>query len=474
MQPFLRSANRKWACNRLPLNYTLTLLAELFRYFIDDSIFRLRLLSAFARCTDFTEPLTRSPARQSVPYLHSYLMYQALREQPTPTSRLGRIRLAARAIDGPDSELTYLSSLVCLAITANVYPLLWKPTIKPDDSDGCDNANTEADFFVAAAYLGRKDHIAHLIAKGVPYCRNPDGLSFDSQVFGSALSAASMQGNLEMIKLLLLCTPQYCNAGTLPVLVAHRMLIVNSAYSDRANTCNQQAVFNFVLDTILVEWFKSGDEAMHSRPLAIVLGCASCPNDFERAALLLPPFYHDRAMDVKGQLMMNVQDGKVEMVRYLLNKGVSPNIEDLYSTPIIRAIKGGNDTILRMLLDSNADPTYKTLDRNNALMTAVWKGRVAVANILLDRGVDPNEGYPPPIVLAVFKEHLNMFRLLRDHGARLDTPETGGLAMMVAGVHGLSSMQDVLVHEGVRRDVILDDDPAWASQHWAYNSLWLI
>ncbi|KAI0458964.1 hypothetical protein F5B21DRAFT_458422 [Xylaria acuta] len=89
-----------------------------------------------------------------------------------------------------------------------------------------------------------------------------------------------------------------------------------------------------------------------------------------------------------------------------------------------------------------------------------------LGRILLDRGVNPNVGHPPPVVLAIFKEHLNMFQILRDYGARLDTPETGGLAMALADVHGLSSMQDVLVHEGVSRDVIPDFDLSREAKSW--------
>lgn len=185
----------------------LTLLAGQFKGFIDSSIFRLRFLSRFANPRYFPPPMRRSSARESLPYLHSYLMYQVLREQPTAASRLGRIRLAAQVLNGSDGNLECLSSLVCLAITVKVYPLFWESTANPEDLDRCDNADTEADVFVAAAYLGRKDYVAHLIAKGIPSCQDPYLDSFNSGVFGSALNAATIQGNLEIIKLLLLRTP---------------------------------------------------------------------------------------------------------------------------------------------------------------------------------------------------------------------------------------------------------------------------
>lgn len=63
--------------------------------------------------------------------------------------------------------------------------------------------------------------------------------------------------------------------------------------------------------------------------------------------------------------------------------------------------------------------------------------------------------HPPPIVIAVFKENSGMFRLLRENGARLDTPETGGWAMALARSHEFCSMIDLLVREGVGKDVVL-------------------
>ncbi|CAJ2500327.1 Uu.00g031800.m01.CDS01 [Anthostomella pinea] len=62
--------------------------------------------------------------------------------------------------------------------------------------------------------------------------------------------------------------------------------------------------------------------------------------------------------------------------------------------------------------------------------------------MLLDAEAKFNEGCPPPIVLAVFEEDVDMFRLLRKYGAKLDTPETGNWAMGVAQFYELQSITD--------------------------------
>ncbi|KAI0545246.1 ankyrin [Xylaria curta] len=433
-----------------------------FKQFIDNSVFRFRLLSTFDRDHYFLKSTRRLSVRDCFPYIHSYLMYQVLRAQPSISPHLRRVYLAARAL----GELERLDSLMRLAISVYVYPLLGESTAKPEDLGECDDADVEADVFVAAVYLGRKDYIApRMTANNLPCHEHPNANLVYSTIFGSAFAAATMQGNVEMIKLLLLCTPQYRDAGTLPDRILDDMLIDNSCHINETSTYNRQALLDFVLDMISNE-SKSGKK-MRSQPFILALRHALFPNQFERAAALMPSSY---LMDSEDLLITNVEQGNVDMVRYWLDKGVSPNIDPWDSTPLIKAIKGSNDTIIRMLLDSGSDLSYKTRYKNNALMTAVWKGRIAIANILLDRGVNPNEGYPPPIVIAIFKENLSMFRLLRDHGARLDTPDTGGLAMAIADSHGLSSMQTILMHEGVSQDVIR---PSRAGSCWTYDSLWV-
>ncbi|KAK8058042.1 hypothetical protein PG994_008490 [Apiospora phragmitis] len=150
------------------------------------------------------------------------------------------------------------------------------------------------------------------------------------------------------------------------------------------------------------------------------------------------------------------------MVKHLLEQGVLPHqeqggVEDYhveFCKTLIDAVKHGNTDIVRLLLEHGADPN-RLHAPDSPLMVAVRKGWFSVAETLFAAGAGANDDSPPPIVLAVLKENMDMFRLLRRHGARLDTADSGGLAMTVAVHHGLQSMVDVLEHEGVERDMIL-------------------
>ena len=77
-------------------------------------------------------------------------------------------------------------------------------------------------------------------------------------------------------------------------------------------------------------------------------------------------------------------------------------------------------------------------------MAAVHRGNLALVGMLINHGQNINEGCPPPIVIAVLKEDLQMFRFLREKGAVIDTPETGPWAMTFAEAFGLDSMIDSL------------------------------
>lgn len=121
---------------------------------------------------------------------------------------------------------------------------------------------------------------------------------------------------------------------------------------------------------------------------------------------------------------------------------------------MLNAVRGGGDIITRILLDAGADPNWCS-PHDTVLIEAAQKRNVGLAKLLVDYGADVNFGSPSPIVIAVVKEHVDMLRLFREHGARLDTPESGGWAMAAAKSHGLCSMVELLVSEGVDEDSVL-------------------
>jgi len=87
--------------------------------------------------------------------------------------------------------------------------------------------------------------------------------------------------------------------------------------------------------------------------------------------------------------------------------------------PLIEATLNGQTDTVRSLLRSGADTNavYRT---NTALTYAARDGFLDIARLLIDAGADVNwidgEGVTP-LILASFKDHEAIVRLLLDHGA---------------------------------------------------------
>ncbi|KAI0815450.1 hypothetical protein GGR55DRAFT_346958 [Xylaria sp. FL0064] len=424
-----------------------------FKHFIDDSLFRIGLDKICESGWSCLFPEVTSPHhRASLSYLNSHLVRQVLREERNHILKpLGRIRHVARTLSGGEDDLMYLSSLLYLVskergefplFEKNVYPFgnPFEPMI-------------ERDVFVANAYLGRKKECIEFMSsvenpQDIPCCSR----SREFEIFGNALDAATLQGNLEMIKLLISQCPKSCGNPYWAALP--RILNINSAEAHQEGVDDRQAIYDFVLAKIL---FSSGDEIPKSDRDTILFSAlynALEPKSFERVFPLVNP----EPETLQRILSINVRQGRIEMVRHLLNRGVSPNsrrgeMEGSLRAPIVEAICSGHDEILSMLLDYKANPNHHEGDRHtNALMAAVWQDRVPPVKILLDRGANLNEGHPAPLVLAVYKENIDMYQPLRKRGAKLSGGWVSPLAMEVTYLHGLSSMQDILVKDGVCKD----------------------
>ena len=84
------------------------------------------------------------------------------------------------------------------------------------------------------------------------------------------------------------------------------------------------------------------------------------------------------------------EKGNLKEVKFLISIGADVNGTRLCGgRPLISAIIGHNNDVVKLLLDAGADP-------NNAVFTplrwAVFEGNIEVIKMLLDSGADPNKG----------------------------------------------------------------------------------
>ncbi|KAK7752289.1 hypothetical protein SLS62_005825 [Diatrype stigma] len=447
-----------------------------FKEYIDAAILALRLLS---NVTDSARQLGQRlwPAWDSnedwVSYVYNYLASQALEEGPNESS-LGRVYRVAQALceqDGDTKRETlqaHLKSLVRLAARDTAWFFVGSPT---STMNNYTDPELKADICVAAIYLGRKSYVEQSIAQSIMHRPINGSAHVPSRLFGDAFGVAMLQGDLDMIKLVLSRTGEYTEGGTIATLSQLKVLTSTSDHGHRA-------AFDFAFD---MEPFNSPTEGQSrvtyrtTSTLENVLSSTRWPAVYDRVAEILGPRsepFDKPEKNLSDGLDRSAAKGRLEMVRHFLDKGVSPDAKfDRDHQPLLSAIRGGDARIVSMLLDAGADPNLHLPAPHTSLTEAAWKRNVALAKLLLDRGADVDKGRPAPVVVAVFKEDLGMFRLLREHGARLDTPETGGSAMALAKLHGLSSMVELLVGEGVGEDVVLHDvaskgEDLWHRRFW--------
>ncbi|KAK7936085.1 hypothetical protein PG985_001580 [Apiospora marii] len=435
----------------------------MFRHYIDDVIFRLQLLHRIPKSPSkewILAPRREPTHTEACSLVFRYLAYQAWIETE-PNSLLGRVRRAAVSISeqlddaGLPAVMSRLGSLCRLAASNENGPgipwmLFWSED--PDEirfHDGrwsitCSDQDLEDDLCVAAAYLGYRSHIQKVVAQRRLLCPWGPTSQVTSRVFGRTYDAAVMSGDMSMLRLLLSSSPSY-----VPDKPLHRNV--------RRTTLELAAIFGHR---------EAYEFALGSKPDSMrtsvedVLQELQYPDQYDRALSILHANPFSRGIEL---LSRKARHGHGEMVKYLLDQGISPNHEHGKEEgpfcrpykPLIQAVEKGNPDIVDLLLERGADPNWFH-PTNTPLMTAARLSRHDIAVALLVGGADVDTGCPPPIVLAVLKEDMDMFRLLRGRfGARLDTPETGGWAMALARLHGLESMVEVLEGEGVGRDVVL-------------------
>ncbi|KAK7963399.1 hypothetical protein PG988_010373 [Apiospora saccharicola] len=375
-----------------------------------------------------------------------YLAYHAWIETE-PNSLLDRIRRAAVFIseqygdtDRP-AVMARLASLCRLAGSNENGPginwmLFWSDD--PDEirnhdrrwSAHCTEAELEDDLCVAAAYLVCRPYIETVISQRRLLCPWGHTSQVESKVFGRTYDAAVMSGNLSMMRLVLSSSPSYVPGGPL-----HRNV--------RRTTLELAAIFGHM---------DAYEFALGSEPDSMRKSIENIVQE------LRYPHQYKQALSILG----NDSSERIE----LLSRKARHGHTDMHGKeegpfcrpykPLIQAVEKGNIDIVHLLLERGAEPNWFH-PTNTPLMVAARLNRLHIAAALLLAGADINVGCPPPIVLAVLKEDMEMFRLLRreEFGARLDTPETGGWAMALARLHGLDSMVEVLENEGVGKDMVL-------------------
>ena len=121
---------------------------------------------------------------------------------------------------------------------------------------------------------------------------------------------------------------------------------------------------------------------------------------------------------INQQLRAAATSGDVNLVKKLLDAGVSPNsIAGDYGTHVLQvAAYAGRKEIVEILLQAGADVNLKSDHLRTALMEAALGGHASIVNRLLQAKADPNaenEDGETAIIFAAFQPHLESIDVIK-------------------------------------------------------------
>lgn len=150
-----------------------------------------------------------------------------------------------------------------------------------------------------------------------------------------------------------------------------------------------------------------------------------------------------------------------EVIELLLHQGVDINTKVEHAgwqglTALIIVVHGGDEHLVRFLIEHGADMEIPSPQGWSALTLAIVEDRFNTVTYLVDQGVNINrkveegswKGYTP-LMLAVDKGYTHIVRFLTEHGADVNARNDKGISsLMWAVIQGYLDIVEILVDHG--------------------------
>jgi ankyrin repeat protein/peroxiredoxin len=158
--------------------------------------------------------------------------------------------------------------------------------------------------------------------------------------------------------------------------------------------------------------------------------------------------------------------GSLQAARFLLEKGAKVDPKANWNrTPLVNAIRSNqseNTEMVKLLIESGADINVKHAYQATPLFDAASWGKYEIAELLLEKGADPNaksKDCAPyaayevtPIFCAIWQQKNKILPLLKKYGAKVNTPNLKSSPLHQAVASNNLEAAAWLVAEGADRE----------------------
>jgi len=156
--------------------------------------------------------------------------------------------------------------------------------------------------------------------------------------------------------------------------------------------------------------------------------------------------------------MRAAREGKIDEVKSLLARGADADEREprLGVTPLVLAAAGGHLAVVQVLLDAGANPNLPTEANNTALNHAVVAESLPIVQLLVERGADVNvvptkdSNDGTALIIAAGHGRADIAQFLLEHGADVDfvDPNYGMTAIAFATFACHAAPIPVLIQHG--------------------------